>query len=222
MSAILTVDLKKQTASPWWEILVVMAVSLGISLVDSRLKGLGILIPLAYLLIERFLRKRSWTGMGFNIKTTPGELLRNLGWVLLVGVGTQALAIFGGKYLLPEFFDHVIARLPIEISTLNVGIFVALLLGTLSEEIIYRALFQKRLTDFLPVWAAIGLSSVVFGLMHFAAGPALIVFVDIALVVLDSIIYGIIYARSNNVFVSWIAHFMADVVAIILLLMIIK
>ena len=58
--------------------------------------------------------------------------------------------------------------------------------------------------------------------MHYAPGPALIVFVDLALIVVDSIIYGIIFARSNNVFVAWVAHFLADLVGMAFLLMLVK
>jgi membrane protease YdiL (CAAX protease family) len=213
---------KAQSASPWWEVLVVMAASLGIGLVDARLKLVSILIPALYLIIERRLRKRTWTEMGFNIRSTPVELLRNFGWVLLVGVGTQALSVFGAKFLLPDYFAHVIARVPFDMSSLGAAVFVALAISTFGEEIIYRAFFQQRITAFLPVWAAIGLSSLVFALMHYAPGPALIVFVDLALVVVDSLIYGIIFARSNNVFVAWAAHFLADVVGMLLLLAMIQ
>ena len=66
-------------AAPWWEILLVMAVSLGISLVLPSLKIIGILIPAVYLLVERRLRQRAWTEIGFNLKTFPEDLLFNLG-----------------------------------------------------------------------------------------------------------------------------------------------
>jgi hypothetical protein len=66
-------------AAPWWEILLVMAVSLGISLVLPSLKIIGILIPAVYLLVERRLRQRTWTEIGFNLKTFSKDLLCNLG-----------------------------------------------------------------------------------------------------------------------------------------------
>jgi membrane protease YdiL (CAAX protease family) len=198
-----------------------MALTLGISLIVPSLKILGILIPVAYLIVERPLRRRSWTEAGFNIKTFPRELVRNLGWVFLVGVGTQALSVFGTNFFLPDYSAHVLARLPFE-PTLSGAVIVTLLVSTLGEELIFRGLFQKHLNAFLPVTAAIGLSSLVFALMHYTSGPFSTVFVDLALVALDSVIYGIIFARSNNVFVAWAAHFLADVCGMAFLLMLVK
>ncbi|MCB8983342.1 MAG: CPBP family intramembrane metalloprotease [Ardenticatenaceae bacterium] len=213
-----TPKLTDRRDSPWWEILVVMGASLSISLFFPSLEIVGILIPIAYLIIEHHLRHRTWIESGFQFKNLPQDLLHNWGWVLLVSIGFQALSVFGAYFLLPEFSSHVLARLPFDLHTLNAGLFSTILVVTLGEEIIYRALFQKRLSGFLPVSVAILLSSLTFALMHYASGPALIVFTDLALIFVDSVVYGIIFARSNNVFASWIAHFLADVFGIIFLL----
>ena len=45
----------------------------------------------------------------------------------------------------------------------------------------------------------------------------MVAIVDVALVVLDSIIYGIIFSREKSLYVAWFTHFLSDVVAIILL-----
>jgi membrane protease YdiL (CAAX protease family) len=217
-----TSGLKGHHSSPWWEILLVIVASLSITLLFPRLAIVGILIPVAYLIIERPLRQRAWSESGFHLKSLPQDLLHNLGWVLLVSIGFQALSVFGAYFFLPEYSSHIIARLPFDVHTFDSSVLSILLVATLGEEIIYRALFQKRLSDFLPVPAAILLSSLVFALMHYAPGPALIVFIDLALIVVDSIVYGIIFARSNNVFASWIAHLLADVVGILFLLIIMK
>jgi uncharacterized protein len=222
MSTITFAIPRPKSAGAWWEIVLVMTLSLGLSLLSPSLKTLGILIPVAYLIVERPLRKRSWTEAGFNIKAFPRELVRNLGWVLLVGVGTQALSVFGTYFLLPDYSAHVLARLPFDTQILSGAMIVMLLVTTLGEELIYRGLFQKHLGIFLPVPAAIGITSLVFALMHYASGPFNIVFVDLALVALDSVIYGIIFARSNNVFVAWAAHFLADLCGMAFLLMLVK
>jgi membrane protease YdiL (CAAX protease family) len=89
-----------------------------------------------------------------------------------------------------------------------------LIIGALWEEINYRALFQDRLSWFIPTPIAIGIVSVIFGIGHWAQGNPIIVTIDILLIILDSIFYGIIFARTKNVFVSWIAHFLANSFAI--------
>jgi membrane protease YdiL (CAAX protease family) len=221
-TTVTSISSKAQPASHSWEIVLVMMLSLGVSLLAPSLKILGILVPVAYLVVERPLRKRTWTEAGFNIKAFPRELLRNLGWVLLVGVGSQALSVFGTHFLLPDYSAHVLARLPLNMNVLSGATIVMLLFSTLGEELIYRALFQKHLSAFLSMSAAIGLSSLVFALMHYAPGPFSIVFVDMALVAVDSVIYGIIFARSNNVYVAWAAHFLADVCGMVFLLMLVQ
>jgi membrane protease YdiL (CAAX protease family) len=39
----------------------------------------------------------------------------------------------------------------------------------------------------------------------------------VLLIFVDSIIYGLIFARSKNLLVAWVAHFLADVVALVLM-----
>ena len=206
--------------APWWEILFVMFFSLGITLIFPSLKIIGILIPVGYIIVERHLRGRTWIEIGFNLHSIPTGLRNNLGWVLLVGLGLQALAVFSSFFFLPAYFNHLVARIPFDIGTLSIGLFIALGISTLGEEIIYRALFQDRIAAFLPSAAAILLSSLVFALMHFSTGPALIVIFDLLSVFMDSTIFGIIYQRSHNVFVAWIAHFLADIIAIFFLLLV--
>jgi membrane protease YdiL (CAAX protease family) len=215
-------DIQTQQQAPWWEILLVMFLSLGISLISPSLKLIGILIPVAYLIIERRMRHRTWTEIGFNLHGIPTGLRQNLGWILLVGVGIQALAAFCSYYFLPAYFQHILARLPLDLTSLNVGLIVALGISTLGEEILYRGLFQARIGTFMPATGAIVLTSLVFAWMHYSSGAALIVMIDLTSVLIDSVIFGIIFQRSQNIFVAWIAHFLGDIVGVIFLLMMMK
>jgi uncharacterized protein len=208
-----------QQRAPWWEILLVMFLSLGIGLISPELKILSILIPMAYLIIERPLRHRGWAEIGFNFRGIPAGLRQNLGWILLVGVGTQALAAFCSYYFIPEYFQHILARLPIDVSSFSAALIISLGISTLGEEILYRGLFQARISAFLSSGAAIALTSTVFALMHYAPGATLIVIIDLFSVLVDSLIYGIIFQRSKNIFVAWIAHFLADIVGVAFLLL---
>lgn len=61
------------------------------------------------------------------------------------------------------------------------------------------------------------MASLVFGLMHMAQGALAIVAVDVLLVMVDSVFFGIIFARSGNVIVSTIAHFLANSCAVFFL-----
>ncbi len=208
---------KPRPTAPYWEILLVMGLSLALALISPALKLPAILLPIVYMIVEGRLRRRAWAEQGFNLRAVPAGLKATWGLVLLVGLGTQVLAVLSGRFLVPGYMEHVISRLPLNLNAAWPGLVISLGISTLGEEVLYRALFQKRLSEFLSLPAAIGLSSLVFALMHYSAGPLGVVVVDLALIVVDSIIYGLIYARSNNVFVSWIAHFLADVVGLALL-----
>ncbi len=212
--------LKQTKNPPLWEILAVMIVSLGITLISPSLKIISILIPIIYLGIERRLRRHTWTEIGFGIRDIPVGLVRNIGWVALVAVIIQAVAAFGSYFFLPNYANHIIQRIPFDFNTVNIQIILVLGISTLGEEIIYRGLFQSRLAAYLSPAAAILLSSLVFALMHFSPGPTLIVGIDLLSVFIDSMIFGIIFQRSQNIFVAWIAHYLGDVVGIIFLAMI--
>jgi uncharacterized protein len=57
-----------------------------------------------------------------------------------------------------------------------------------------------------------------FGFMHFSKGLQLIVSFDILGIIIDSIIYGIIYNKTKNIFASWVTHYLADIMGVILIL----
>jgi hypothetical protein len=80
MSAVTSVSETRED-SPWWEILMIMAASLAISLLVPSLQIVAILIPVAYLIVERHLRKRTWSESGSNIRAFPQDLRHNVGWV---------------------------------------------------------------------------------------------------------------------------------------------
>ncbi len=207
-------------SGPWWEIVIVIVAYLGISITFPELKQILALPLMLYMIIESWLRHRTWAENGFSIRTIPSGLRQTFWWFLLVAFGTQALFIFGGYFFLPDLFAHLIARVPMDISSLNASLFISIAIATFLEELIFRALFQNRLSVFVSPAMAIGLVSLVFAIGHYSPGPVLIVFIDLLSVFVDSLIFGIIFQRSRNVFVSWIPHFLADMFSIVVLILI--
>ena len=180
-------------------------------------KTIFALIPVAYLLIERRLRKRTWADLGFSVRTFWADLRAN--WILFVLVGfvMQPAAALWAKAYFPEFLAHVQARLPFE-SGISWGVLLPLLaVSLLGEEMTYRTLLQGRLAPFIGAPAAVGVGSVLFGLAHVAPGAGLVVVVDVGLIIVDSILYGTMFARRNNLWVVWLAHFIGDVLGLLVL-----
>ena len=63
--------------------------------------------------------------------------------------------------------------------------------------------------------------SLLFTLLHYSAGDRAVVTMDLMLVFVDSVIYGAIYARSQNLWAEWLAHWLADLVALGLMVLLI-
>jgi membrane protease YdiL (CAAX protease family) len=200
-----------------FETLLVAAIAVCGMLFLPQAKLLFALIPPAYLLIERRLRQRTWVDLGFKFSTFWQDLRANWIWVVLVGVLAQPLTALLAKAFVPAYLEHVLARLPFP-QDISWGTFLPLLaISLIAEELTFRTLIQGRLTPFIGSVGAILLASFLFGISHFAAGALFIVVIDIAAIFIDSILYGIIYARSKNLIVVWAAHLLGDILGLIFL-----
>lgn len=195
-----------------------MAAALALALFAPRWKGLGIAAPVAWLLLERVARRPRASGLGLRGGTFLADVRGQLALVLLVGVVLQVAALVGARALLPEFVAHVVGRLPLDLSARWPALLATVLIATLGEEIVFRAFFQARLAAPFGLPAAIGASSAVFSLVHFTPGAPAVVALDLALIAADSVLYGLVFARSRSVLVAWAAHALADVTGLALLL----
>ena len=196
--------------------LVIAVTLLGMWFVPGA-KTLFALFPVVYLLVERRLRQRTWGELGFKFRSFGADLRAN--WLLfaLTAFLIQPLTALWAKAYFPEFLAHVQARLPFE-SSIGWGTLLPLLaVSLIGEEMTYRTLIQGRLTPFIGVPAAVGVASLLFGLAHFAPGPGLVVLTDLSLIVLDSILYGAMFAGRNNLWVVWLAHLLGDIVGLFVL-----
>jgi membrane protease YdiL (CAAX protease family) len=183
----------------------------------SYLRTIFTFAPLVYFFIELYFRRRTWKEVGFSLRTIPQDVVANWLPILLVSIVIQFLVVWAAKTWMPAFIDHVMARFPLGVGqTTNYlpMLLIGTLVGALFEEISFRALFQERLSWYIPAPIAIAIVSVVFGIGHWARGDPVIVMIDVLLVIVDSVFYGIIFARSKNVYVSWVAHFLANLFAL--------
>ncbi|ELY4673381.1 CPBP family intramembrane metalloprotease [Cronobacter muytjensii] len=73
---------------------------------------------------------------------------------------------------------------------------------SLAEEALFRGYLQQRLTQLVHPVAALLITSIAFGLMHYAGGVLLIVFAS-----LSGIIYGMAWMWSGRLWVATLFHF---------------
>jgi membrane protease YdiL (CAAX protease family) len=138
---------------------------------------------------------------------------------------TLGIAFVFGYY--PELLSHITGRLSINFGTLEGmsaagGLLAAALILTLMEELVFRVMIQERLSWFIGTPAAILFASVIFGLAHAVgtSGSLPVVLTDVAGVAIDGAFFGIIYAKTHNLALTWATHYTADVVGLIALLLI--
>jgi membrane protease YdiL (CAAX protease family) len=99
------------------------------------------------------------------------------------------------------------------------GLLVSALILTLMGELVFRVAVQERLSWFIGTPLAIIFATVLFGLVHFVGttGLTLAAMLDVAGVMLDGVFFGIIYAKTHNLAVTWMTHYVADVMGIFFL-----
>jgi membrane protease YdiL (CAAX protease family) len=167
------------------------------------------LIPIVYYFAEGRIRQRRLLGPNALF----AGLKRSWYWILLVAIGMQTLDAYVFQAFFPEMAEHLKARAPMLNEGVDASLLIQFFVAALGEEIAFRGVLQERLSWYLKPYLAIPLTSLLFALMHLSQGDALIVGLDLASVFLDSLVFGIIYHRTKNVWVSGVAHLAANLAA---------
>ena len=202
------------------ETLTAIIITVLLFLIFNNLKAIIPVIPIIYLLIEKRIRHRSWAEIGFNIKTVLIDIKKNWHFITLAGVISPLLTFYIGKYCITGYIEHVKSRLPMDVKVIIPAI-ISITIGTFLEEIIFRGFIQGRLQWFIEPVKAIIISSLLFAFMHYSDGSIAIVISDMFGIFIDSILFGIIFTRTKNIFTSWIGHYISDLIGMICLLFLI-
>ncbi len=138
---------------------------------------------------------------------------------------TLGIAFIFGYY--PELLKHITSRLSLNFGSLEsitaIGVLLAAALFlTLIEELVFRVTVQERLSWFIGTPASILFTTIIFGLVHAVGttGSLPIILLDITGVAIDGVFFGIIYAKTKNLILTWATHYIADVVGLIALVLI--
>jgi membrane protease YdiL (CAAX protease family) len=133
--------------------------------------------------------------------------------VALIGAGLAFNWTYS-EYIIPDIkvqeeLRKLFAAIP---STLpnQILLFVAVaVIAPLLEELLFRGLLQRSLSHKLPIWAAIAISALLFGVMHmdFYAMPPLVVM---------GAIFGVIYHLTGSLRVTILLHVVNNAAALML------
>jgi membrane protease YdiL (CAAX protease family) len=139
---------------------------------------------------------------------------------------TLGLALVFGY--LPEELQHVTGRLASDFAGVGgmsavVSVLALMAVLTLMEELVFRVTIQERLRWLIGTPAAILVTTCIFGLVHAVgtSGNLQLSMTDALGVGFDGVFFGIIYAKTHNLAVTWLTHYLADVVGLLSLAFII-
>ena len=134
----------------------------------------------------------------FMILLSPAEML-------------LSKAVFGRAYI-----DHVLGRINVPgLDQLPLLLFNQIV-SVLGEEIEFRAFFVGKGMKRFSFWPVAIAGAVIFAAAHYAAGPAWIVARDLAGIFIDAILFAILYRKTGNCLISFIPHFVSNMLGFFL------
>jgi membrane protease YdiL (CAAX protease family) len=185
-----------------------------------KIAGASVIIGVIFFFINKAYEKQPFPDSGLDIKAVGTNFKHRSIWFWIVlPLIMDAISISISKLFLPEYIEHVLTRTEIFVSFDKVIIMVfQLAFLALGEEIAWRAFFQRQLNKVFPILPTLLISSVFFALGHISEGNVYIVGFDTFFVFINSILYGVIFYKTNNAWVSAISHFIANLFSVFVLL----
>ena len=201
-------------------VMIIMAVVSFINLFGLNAAGISVCLGVMFFFVNKAMEKQAFSGSGFDIKAIESNLkVKSIWFWIVMPLIMDAICILLAILLLPDYIDHVLARTENFVSFDKIGLLVVqLAVLALGEEIAWRAFFQKQLQKVLSIAQAIIISSVLFSLGHFTSKNLNIVAYDIFFVFINSVLYGIVFHKTNNAWISGISHFSANLLSVIVLM----
>lgn len=199
--------------------MIIMAVVSLSNLFGYYVAGISVCIGVVFFFVNKSIEKQPFRDSGLDMKGIRANFTdRKIWFWFTLPLIMDAVSILISKVFLPEYIDHVVARTEIFVSFDKVILLVfQLAFLALGEEIAWRAFFQKQLSKAFPIRPVLFISSVLFALGHLREGNVVIVTYDIFFIFINSILYGVIFHKSNNAWISGISHFIANLFSIIVL-----
>ncbi len=181
--------------------------------------GLTVLIGVAFFFIDK--GRMPLSQSGFDLKGIGKAFSDKTIWLwMALPLLMDMIAVILAKLVLPEFVEHVIARTAVLVSFDKVPVMlIQLIVFAVGEEIAWRAFFQNQVQRAIPVAPAIALTSVLFGIGHIADGNAMVILYDVFFVAVNACLYGMIFYKTKNAWMSAIAHFAANLFSVLVLLL---
>ena len=200
-------------------VLIIMALVSLTNLFGIPAAGISVILGIAAFFIFKIVEKQTFQACGLDFKSIGKEARRPAIWLwILLPSVMNLLVIILAKLVLPNYIEHVVSRSAAMLTVETLPILILqLFVFALGEEIAWRGFFQRQFNSFLPVAPTIVITSILFSLGHLMSGSLIIVIYDLLFVFVNSLIYGFIFRKTNNAWMSAISHFAANLFAVIIL-----
>lgn len=166
----------------------------------------GVLTIIVLFLIFRFRKadiKQEWKLHCFKIKDIVLPIIVAFSYSFIYALITYDMALENSVMIRNsvEYYSGVCRGLGLVFMIINL-----LIIAPISEEIALRGIVYTRVEKTTNATAAIIISSLLFGLMHIAAGGIVLIIGAI----LMGIVFGLIFYKTNSLFLCFIAHSVAN------------
>lgn len=202
--------------------IIAMAILSFTNLFNLEISSICIFIGIAFFFINRAIEKQPMKGSGLDFSSIVTNLKdRKIWFWIILPIIVNAINVTISSLFLPEYIEYETARasafVSVELSLSSILLFFVFALG---EEIAWRAFFQQQLSKVYPIIPVLIISSFLFTLGHFESGGNMgIVIYGLVFTFINSMIYGLIFHKTKNAWISTIAHYAANMFEVILYLL---
>lgn len=198
--------------------IIIMFILAMLPVVGLPVSGLTVFLGIIFYIVVNMKDKKDGF-RDFDPRAGYGHLTNKAirGWIFLPATINILVFLLVSTFV-PDFLAHVADR---TFSAVSGGVFLAIIqlpIAALGEELAWRGFFQQKTTKLLDAPWGIIITSLAFALAHFTPSANLgLVSLDLLLVFINSVIYGVVYYKTKNAVLSSLSHLSANFVAIVLL-----
>jgi membrane protease YdiL (CAAX protease family) len=206
---------------------ILLALVTGIGLAVSWIVAYSAIVTIAlfgYLVLGLIFLGFSWQSIGIKQHSHWTDLKNSWYLIVLVSVVGPTAVFVGSQIWFPALHERILQRAIIAACQLGfcpspILLLFIMAIVTFVEELVYRAFLQDRFGRHLNRYLSVTLSAILFGYSHWGPPPdALpVMLADVCLVVLDGVVFGLIYLRTRNLLLTWLTHYGGNLVSLPLL-----
>lgn len=186
---------------------------------SSKMASYSVFVGIAFFFITEAVTKTQNSESGLRLNTVAADLKKQgvILWMLLPGVSGIVTLGVGNLLFHGEFVTHVLGRTSAILSFDKTALLIGqIIIAAFGEEIAYRGFFFGKASKIFPVWVCAAVSSATFAAGHIAAGNIGIVIYDVAAVFIDSLVFTVIYHKTENCVISTFSHILGNAISLVI------